>query len=310
MIIVAIVAILIADYLSLANSFSAAIVAILSIGYTKKQTILDALQRVIAFIIALFIAYISFMIWGYTTYAYFIFLIQYILVCQIFNWQLSIAINSVLISHFIGFQVMNSNTIYNEVLLFLIGLSCGIIANLHLRKKEAISFQVHGKTDSRIQELLTLIAMELCNQNATFNHKKCFDDLQIYINDAKVVMHENYMNQFFSKKNTDLEYIIMREKQLLVLKSMYDKAVTIDKLYPSSSKVSKYLEVMANTFNKDNDTHILSMQLTNIYEEMQELSLPSSRNEFEVRATILSIIKDIEEILIIKKQYIKNSNRI
>ena len=130
----AILAILLATIFRLDFAVSAGIITILTIQPTKKETLQTAVGRFYAFIAALIIAFLSFTLLGYTLPAFMLYLIIFIFTCQTFGWYSSMAMNSVLISHFLTFGNMSFTTLFNEILIFTLGVGMGILANLHLHK--------------------------------------------------------------------------------------------------------------------------------------------------------------------------------
>lgn len=114
----AIVAILTAEAFKLQFSFSAGIVAILSVAFTKRETIKTAVNRFFAFIAALLIAAVCFNLIGFGMYGFFAYLVLFIILCQIMGWNSAMALDSVLISHFVTFGVMDIPALTNEIGLF------------------------------------------------------------------------------------------------------------------------------------------------------------------------------------------------
>lgn len=117
----AILAIFVATQLHLKFALSAGIIAILTVAPTKKETVQTAACRFLAFLIAVLVAFLSFQVFGYRNTGFFVYLIVFIFICQSFGWISAIAMDSVLISHFISADVMNSASILNELVLFLVG---------------------------------------------------------------------------------------------------------------------------------------------------------------------------------------------
>ena len=128
----AVLAILVAQALGLDFAVSAGIVAILSVQPTKKETLRTALARFFAFAIALAISFALFNLLGFTVPVFFIYLALFILVCQWRGWVSAMAMDSVLISHFISFGKTGLYEIRNELLLFVIGVAFGILVNIFL----------------------------------------------------------------------------------------------------------------------------------------------------------------------------------
>ena len=134
MIFAAICSICVAQLFNLDFAISAGIVAILTIQPSKRETFSTAIARFYGFVIAIVVSFICFKIFGITTLGFFVYLAIYVFICQKFRWYSAIAMNSVLISHFLSIGVKNFQTIINESLIFLIGVLFGILVNLHLHK--------------------------------------------------------------------------------------------------------------------------------------------------------------------------------
>jgi len=99
---------------------------------TKKETIRTGLSRFYAFVSALFISFFCYKIFGFSNTAFFVYTGFFIVICQIFGWYSAIAMDSVLISHFILFGKMGFYELRNEILLFAIGVGFGVLMNLFL----------------------------------------------------------------------------------------------------------------------------------------------------------------------------------
>ena len=127
-------AIWLAEFLRLQYAVSAGIIAILSVQPTKKETVRTALSRFLAFLCALLISAVSFGVFGFHGTAFAVYLLLFVFICLTFGWNNAMAMDSVLISHFLSEGRMDLAMIGNETLLFLVGVGAGILANLHLHK--------------------------------------------------------------------------------------------------------------------------------------------------------------------------------
>ena len=145
----AILAILCAQALKLDFAVSAGIVAILSVQPTKKETLRTALARLLAFAVALVISATLFNLLGFTTPVFFLYLAIFILVCQWRKWISAMAMDSVLISYFLSLGKTGLTEIKNEVLLFILGVSFGILVNLILHKNTNYIERIKMKLTNR-----------------------------------------------------------------------------------------------------------------------------------------------------------------
>ena len=298
-----IASILIALILNLEFYISAGIVTILTIQSTKSETINTAIQRFIAFLIALILSFITFSIFGYSILGYITYLIFYIYICVIFNWTSSMAVNSVLISHFLTFQVMNINSILNELSIFIIGVGMGIIINLYLKKDDYAIYKLKRQTDEQIVYILTRLSQRILNEINDYDGH-CFDKLNEILSKAQTKAIENEKNSF-SSNSYDHDYLKMREHQAQVLYEMYKLSSKLNTNAITSKIISDFLLKISKVYHNSNDcTHLLK-EFNEIDSKMKSVPLPVTRSEFEDRARLFSLLRLIEEFLTIKHEFMK-----
>lgn len=300
---------LIAKSLGLEFYISAGIVTILTIQSTKKETINTAVDCFYAFVTAIVIAYFSFMIFGFDLLGFAFYLIPYIFICQCFKWYSAMAVNSVLISHFLTFKSMEMTYLYNEIYLFLIGVGVGIIVNMHLHKKTDYINELKLQADEQIKHILIRMSQRILEEIKDYDGN-CFEILNGLIAQAKTVSLENSKNTLFTKEKTDNEYIKMREHQTQVLYEMYK---TIRKMHTTpftAHAISNFLKKIADEYGVNNDCKALLEEFYVMDMQMKSVPLPTQRSEFEDRARLFTLLRLIEEFLEIKKTYYyKNNNR-
>lgn len=296
------ISIMIARYFELEFYLSAGILTILTIQHTKKETIQTALERFVAFILALIISYLCFTVIEFSIVGFIVYLIIYIFICQYFKWYSSMAINSVLITHFLTFNSYTFDYINNEIGLFIIGVGIGVIANLHLNQNDSIHI-LKKEADEQIKYILFRMSLRILNEIEGYNGQ-CFIKLNHLIIKAKALSLENEKNTFFSKSN-DYQYIKMREHQSQVLQEMY-KVINRLNTTPITSKIiSDLILKISIEYNEKNDCILLLKEFDSIHLKLKEERLPVTRKEFEDRARLFHLMQLIEEFLTIKKEYIK-----
>lgn len=299
----AIIAILIARIANLEFYISAGIVTILTIQSTKKETIATAIERFFAFIIAIVIAYVSFSLFGFNILSFGIYLLFYIFICQYFKWYASMAVNSVLISHFLTFSHISLYSLINEILLFVIGVGIGIVANMHLHRNIDYMNALKLEADEQIKYILLRMSKRIINEIDEYDGN-CFDKLNDLIVQAKAVSIENENNVVFNKNNFDKEYIRMREHQSQVLYDMYKTIKTMDTTPLTAKIISDFLRKISIEYHENNDCRDLIEEFNTIDLDMKSVPLPSNRKEFEDRARLFSLLRLIEEFLEIKKEFL------
>lgn len=301
----ALISILIAYFIQLEFYISAGIVTILTIQSTKRHTFQTALERLIAFVLALLIASVCFRLAGYTIAGYGLYLLIYIFFCQLFKWNASMAVNSVLISHFLTFQNMTFSSILNEAGLFMIGVSVGVIVNLHLRKDLHTMNRLKNQTDDQIRYILQRMSERILYPLDDYDGN-CFDKLNRMITYAKIVSIENENNALIHKDSYDHNYIKMREHQTQILYEMYKLCRHLNTTPITAKLISDFLYLIQEEYHKDNNCSELLDHFYILNQQMKELDLPIDRKEFEDRARLYGLMCLIEEFLLIKKEFLLN----
>lgn len=292
-----------ATMLELDFAISAGTVAILTIQPTKRETIRTALGRLLAFVSALLIAAVSYGLLGYTLWGFMLFLLLYIFVCQAIGWYSSMAINSVLISHFLTAENMDLHALFNECQIFAIGMSIGVIANLHLRKNVNYIEELKESTDNQIRMILYQIADRILDRGIADKGGDYFAALRDSIRRAKNVADTNYNNQLRIRDDYDIEYIRMRERQCQVLYEMYKTVHQIHTAPITSQRISDFLKEMSAVYHKTNTGKQLLSQFEELDAGMKSKPLPTERLEFEDRARLFNLLRQIEEFIQIKFEF-------
>lgn len=304
----AVLAILCAQALKLDFAVSAGIVAILSVQPTKKETLRTALARLLAFAVALVISIALFNLLGFTIPVFFIYLVIFILVCQWRKWISAMAMDSVLISHFLSFGKTGTAEIKNEVLLFALGVGFGILVNLILHKKTDYIEELKNQTDGQIKQALHRMALRIQNPDLADYDGSCFTSLNKSLFTAQKQAEENYNNQFTKKDTFDNRYLEMREKQTKILYEMFKAARNLGTVPSTAGLLSDFLEKVSNEYHKDNDVKSLLEELTLIHDKMKSLTLPQTRTEFEDRANLFILMERLKEFLQIKHNFMIAQN--
>lgn len=297
------IAILAAFALQLDFAISAGIIAILSIQPTKKETMKTALGRFLAFLCALVIAYVCFMAIGFNVTAFGVYLFLFILICLKFKWNSAMAMDSVLITHFLSVGSMNMEMIINELLIFILGVSAGIIANIHLKKDIVTIEELKNLTDNQIKKILLRMSERILTEDISDYNGECFDVLYGYLRQAKSIADINYQNQFKKDDIFDMEYLKMREKQCQILYEMYKNVRRIKTTPVQAEKISSFLKMVSEEYHKDNTAGELLLKFHELDDGMKREPLPVKRSEFEDRAQLFSLLRLLEEFLEIKGEF-------
>lgn len=295
----------IANLLQLEFAISAGIVAILTILPTKRETVKTATERLWAFVIAMGIAFACFEVIGTNQWAFMVYILPYAFICCLKKWNAAIAMNSVLISHFISLGRMNVHTITNELLIFGVGVGIGIFMNMHLQSDRTAIENLKKQTDEQIAKILDRMGERINDRDLADYNGECFKKLEHIIRDAKNTAEINYKNQLKKQRDRDVEYISMRNRQYAVLREMYKMVSTLETTPRTAKVISDFFDNMAEAFHENNDCKLLLEQFKKMDAYMEEQPLPENRQEFEDRARLFMLMSYIQEFLEIKESFME-----
>lgn len=300
----AVLSILTANLLGLRYAVTAGIITVLSIQNTKRETLKTARNRGLAFLCALILAFLCYSLLGFRVGAFIVYLFFFALLCLSTGWGEAIAMDSVLISHFLTEQDFGAEMLVNELLLFVIGTFFGILINLHLRKKEGEFDRLSRQVDEEIKGIVHRMSENLRREDKTGYNSDCFMRLEDKIRLAKECALRNWNNTLWSQTSYELDYIRMRENQSRVLRNIYDSIVQIKMLPTQTLQVAAFFEEIEAQYHRDNDVEDLLVILGKMFADMKLQKLPESREEFEARALLFYTLMQLEEFLKLKNRFV------
>ena len=300
----AVLAIAIAGELHLKYSATAGIITVLSIQNTKKETLKSARNRGLAFLCALLLSAGSFYFLGFNLGAFAVYLLLFALLCMQAGWVEAIAMDSVLITHFLTEKNMEPALILNEMLLFVIGTGLGILVNMHLHKKQGEFERLADEVDGQIKGILHRMALWLPKEDKSEYGAGCFEQLASALEKAKLCAASNYNNELLHHSTYELDYIRMREQQSILLREIYENIKAIAYLPKQAEQVSALLLKIEQDYHRDNTVEELLVSLEELFQDMKEQELPESRQEFEARAILFYILMQLKNLLELKRDFI------
>ena len=131
----------------------------------------------------------------------------------------------------------------------------------------------------------------------------CFEKLYEILFEAKSLAFENSKNQF-KPEFFDLNYINMRENQIQILYEMYKRVKNIHTPPFTAKMISDFLKKTAREYHIQNDCSSLLHELDIIKMQMKEKPLPQTREEFESRAELYTLLHLITEFSNLKNSFI------
>lgn len=294
------IAILIANALGLLYSPSAGIITLLTIQNTKKETLVIAVKRVIAFILATILSYFIFKGFGYTALALGTFVTLFVALCFLFDLKDGISMNAVLMTHFLIEKQMKPSLILNEISLLIIGMGIGIMLNLAMPKNIERIRREQVLLEEELKKLLKSMEGLLRKEE----HEIDFTGLEHFVERLLQSAYEEADNRLLSDTRYLVSYLEMRKLQIGVLKDITATLQQIVNLPVQAEPLAEYMEHIAASFHEKNNVTGLLTILEQLKEHYRKEPLPNSREEFENRAILYQIMKELEYFLMIKRNFI------
>lgn len=297
------VAIFLADLLGLSYSTSAGIITLLTIQDTSRETIVISAKRGCAFLLATALAYMIFHLLGYHVFSYGIFLFLFIACCGPLHLGNAVSINAVLVTHYLMEKNMAFSMIGNEALILVIGAGIGTVLNLYMPDKSREIRAMQYQLEEDLRNVLLRMSEYIRKEERSDYTGNCFDKLQTDIDAGKKQAFAYMNNTFFQESKYFLVYMNMREQQMVVLRDIYKKIISMRTILPQTNRVSELLHEIAVTFGESNNARELLAKREEVLTQMKESGLPVTRQEFEDRAVLYGILMDLEYFLQLKKEF-------
>lgn len=308
-VIASVLAILIATQLHLLYATAAGIIAILSVGNTKKTSLKSGLGRVLSLGLAIILSFICFTTLGFHTWAFGVFLLVFIPLSVRFNLADAIVVNSVLITHFLVEKSFSWQMILNETLLMTIGVGLALLLNLYMPDNEKQLKEDIKAIEEDFRTIIFAMAAHLNLEKIAPLDDACLD-LRSKLRAALSQAHIHQKNQWISEEDYYSEYFSMRLAQLRILRDMVNLLIEIDIDGLFVDELRKVLISTAENFAEENDGKLILWQIEAVYQNYRQKPLPQTREEFENRALLFQFLQSFRSFVEIKAIFYQNEQKI
>ena len=308
-VIASVLAILIATQLHLLYATAAGIIAILSVGNTKKTSLKSGLGRVLSLGLAIILSFICFTTLGFHPWAFGFFLLVFIPLSVRFNLADAIVVNSVLITHFLVEKSFSWQMILNETLLMAIGVGLALLLNLYMPDNEKQLKEDIKAIEEDFRTIIFAMAAHLNLEKMAPLDDACLD-LRSKLRAALNQAHIHQKNQWISEEDYYSEYFSMRLAQLRILRDMVNLLIEIDIDGLFVDELRKVLISTAENFAEENDGKLILWQIEAVYQNYRQKPLPQTREEFENRALLFQFLQSFRSFIEIKAIFYQKEQKI
>ena len=294
-----------AQALGLRYSSSAGVITLLSIQDTKRETIRVTARRLSAFLAAMVLGPVSFAVAGYRPLAMGIFLLMFTPLCMKWGIQEGISVNTVLMTHFLAEGSMGMADIANEALLLFVGTGMGVLLNLYIPGSGTAIRSSQREIEEKFICLLRQMAsgLEEPGENGVQTGGHGFQALEQALEQGERRAYEGMENSLLTDTRYYLAYMGLRKNQFAILCRMGDCFSRMESTPDQASVVASLLTSVSNSFHERNNALDLLGELEQVKLQMKVQPLPVHRQEFESRALLYLSLLELEQFLVLKKEF-------
>lgn len=299
------IAMLISETIHLDYFVFAAIIAILSIQETRKKSIRASYERVMASLLAIGMGAAMFTLLGYSPVTLTLYFVIFIPLVQQLKLQDGLITSVVILTHLYTEAQFTLELFINELFLIAIGVGVGLVVNMYMPTLDREIERIKENIDRSLAVLFYDVAA--CVETGVYNnHSMMLIKTRDYLKEGKDLALRR-MGNSIGKRNEDMDYLYfrMRERQYDILKRVADNAREITMVVNEAKPVATFLRRVGDHVNEQADASVFLQELEEMIEHYRKnVPLPTTREEFEVRSSLLNILSDVKSYLILKERYI------
>ncbi len=286
-----VISFLIAYFAKLPYSYTAGVIAVLQLWYSRDGVVKSAVTRLIASLLGLGISALLFFVFKYTIWNLFLVVLTVLVSLYLLKLEFGATIALVLI----GQQWAEQTAIapLNALLIMVIGTVPALILNYFTFKKSPLLLNAQNKLDQEIATIFTYFALD---EDYDFARVKGIlaetsKNVQVAIDNYAI----NNINQIYA-------YINMRREQVEILEEIVAN-LKGEENSPFKEEIIKYLTSFSTQIGQDDFATALLAEHNLLLAHYRALPLPLTRSEFEHRALLFATLSDIKRFLNLKIIY-------
>lgn len=292
----------IAQLAGLHNFASAGIITILCIQVTKKRSLQTAWARFVACVVAMLFSYIFFRGIGYYPFTVGLLLLFFIPTTVWLKVNEGIVTSSVIILHLYAARQFAWSIIFNELLLIVIGMSVALLMNMYMPSAEKKLKEYQRIVEDLFRIILKEIVRYLRTNETDWDGKELPLAAEM-LQQAKQLALRNVENRMLRYEDEYVHYFRMRERQLEIIERVLPLVTSLTYTVEQRMMIADFIDKLSDAIHPGNTADRFLRELYDMRKRFETMPLPKTREEFEERAALLHLVKELEQYLIIKSQF-------
>ncbi|AZB43475.1 aromatic acid exporter family protein [Bacillus sp. FJAT-42376] len=295
-------AISLAQLFGLQNFPSAGIIAILCIQVTQKKSLQSSWARFLACSIAILFSFVFFELFGYSPIVIGVMLLLFIPVAVMAKAKEGIVTSSVIILHLYASNHITLSLILNELALIATGIGVALIMNLYMPSVNRILVSYQQKIEANFALIFRQMELFLLEGDNQWDGKEITETAHL-IHEAKSLALRDVENHFLRNENLYYHYFRMREKQFELIERLLPLISNLSVTVEQGEMIADFIKDLREHIHPGNTAHLFLRRLDDMKVSFQEMPLPQTREEFETRASLLHLVRELEQYLVMKSYF-------
>lgn len=296
------ISILIAQWFGLDNFASAGILTILCIQVTKRRSLRTAWDRFLACVLVMPFSAIFFEVIAYHPIVIGVMLFFFIPTVVMLNAKDGVVTSSVIILHIYMAKDISRALFFNELGVITIGIGVALLINLYMPSVDEKLKDYRRKIEENFKVIFEEMIQYLRKGESDWSGIEITETAKL-LHEAKSLALMDIENHFLREENVYFRYFKIREKQFEIIERVLPMVTSITKTVTQGKMIADFLEELSENIHFGNTAYIYIDKLKKMKKEFQEMPLPKTREEFEVRASLLQIVNEMNQYLIIKSSF-------
>jgi len=171
----------------------------------------------------------------------------------------------------------------------------------------------HTLVEEKLRDVLLRLSYYLKRGDGR-NQAQLVNELDQLLEDALKLVYLDHSDHLFHQTDYHIHYFEMRQRQTRILRNMAQQINTCQLAASESLIVAQLFSKTASQLSQTNPAYNLLNDIESYLEVFRKRSLPKTREEFETRATLLQLFRELEHFIQIKVDFYnrysdKNSNK-
>ncbi len=294
------IAVYLAMLINLESYTTAGVIAILCVQPTKRRSLRFALDIFFCALAGTILALVILSLFGYTILGLGLLFLFYIPIPVTFNIRNGIVIGAVVILALFVSGDITLDVIKNSFWLVAIGGGTALSMNLFMPNIT----ETLAKRKIAIEDDYRKVFKQIASHLNGYGHEEnteVLNGLHKEIDRAKSLAFVDIENHFLRHEDRLYQYFHMRQDQLGILKRIDELAKSVKTHSEESVKIAQFILGLTDSLHHFKSTKTNREMLTVMTNDFENLPLPTSKETFIHRATLLQLLKELNAYLLVKE---------